>query len=74
LSDEANSKHSKQPTYRPSSFYSTTSSQSLTSEEKKIIEYLQKNNPEVLKKVRKEGYSDKQIARIVIEHADDEEK
>jgi hypothetical protein len=35
---------------------------------------LQKNDPELLRKVRKEGYSDKQLARYVIEHADDEEE
>ena len=54
--------------------YSSSSSQPLTYEEKKVIEYLQKNDPEVLRKIRKYGYSDKQIARYVIEHADDEEE
>lgn len=48
-------------------------SQSLTYEEKQVIEYLQKNDPEVLRKVRKEGYSDKQLARYIIEHVDYEE-
>jgi hypothetical protein len=74
MDSDSASKPSKQSTYRPSSSYSSTSSQSLTHEEKQVIEYLQKNDPELLRKVRKEGYSDKQLARYVIEHADDEEE
>lgn len=72
--DKTEAKPSKQSTYRANTSYSKATSQSLTSEEKKIIEYLQKNEPEALKKIRKDGYSDKQIARYVIEHADDEEE
>lgn len=68
--NDTESKASKQSTYQSNS----SSSQSLTYKEKKIIEYLQKNDPEVLKKVRKAGYSDKQIAQYAIEHADDEKK
>lgn len=68
------SKSSKQSTYRSNSSYSSTSSQFLTSEEKKIIEYLQKHKPDVLRDVRKQGFSDKQIARYVIDHADDEDE
>lgn len=75
LSDKQTSKSSyKRNSYPTKSSYSSGSpSHQLTKEEKVIIDYLQKNNPEVLKKVRKEGYSDKQIARYVIEHAEDEE-
>jgi hypothetical protein len=74
MDGDGESKLSKQSTYRSNFSYSTTSSQSLTYEEKQVIEYLQKNDPEVLRKVRKEGYSDKQLARYIIEHADDEEE
>jgi tetratricopeptide (TPR) repeat protein len=74
MDSDSASKASKQSTYRSNSPYSSTSSQSLTYEEKQVIEYFQKNNPELLRKVRKEGYSDKQLARYVIEHADDEEE
>ncbi len=58
---------------KPKSSYSALSS-SLTYEEKMVIENLQKNAPELLKDIRKEGYSDKQIARYVIEYNDDEKK
>lgn len=42
-------------------------SKSLTQEEKGAIEYLQKYEPEFLKKARKDGYSDKQIAKYLID-------
>ena len=71
---DSESKSSKQSTYRSNSSYSSTPSQYLTYEEKQVIEYLQENDPEVLRKVRKKGYSDKQLARYIIEHADDEDK
>jgi hypothetical protein len=71
--DKPEPKPAYKSSYQSKSSYSASSS-SLTSEEKKVIEYLQKNEPEILKNIRKEGYSDKQIARYVIEHADDEEE
>jgi hypothetical protein len=74
MNNDSKSKTSKQSTYRSNSSYSSTSTQSLTHEEKKVIEYLQKNDPAALRKIRKEGYSDKQIARYIIEHAEDEEE
>lgn len=74
MNNDSKSKSSKSSTYRSNSSYSLTPAQSLTYEEKKVIEYLQKNDPATLRKIRKEGYSDKQIARYVIEHADDEEE
>ncbi|CUI18026.1 hypothetical protein PNK_2432 [Candidatus Protochlamydia naegleriophila] len=61
-------------TYQTKPSYSSRSStQQLTKEEKYVIEYLQKNDFEALKNARKAGYSDKQIARYVIDHAEDEE-
>lgn len=71
---DSESKPSKRPTYRANSSHSTATSQPLTYEEKQVIEYLQKNDLESLKKVRKQGYSDKQIARYIIESAADEEE
>ena len=53
---------------------SKSSSSSLNKEEKEAIEYLQKNKPDLLNEIRKEGHSDKEIAQYVIEHADDEEE
>lgn len=71
--DKPEPKSSYKSGYQSESFDSMAS-QPLTYEEKKIIEYLQKNEPEILKNIRKDGYSDKQIARYVIEHAEDKEK
>lgn len=48
-----------------------SSSQPLNHEESMVIESLKQNNPEILKKVRKEGYSDKEIARYIIDHDED---
>lgn len=67
-------KSESKSSYKNNSSYSTTYSPSLTHEEKNVIEYLQKNKPDVLKDVRKQGFSDKQIARYVIDHADDEDE
>ncbi len=73
-----NDKPEPKTSYKSSSYQSkpsySASSPSLSYEEKEIIEYLQINEPEILKNIRKEGYSDKQIARYLIEHADDEEE
>lgn len=63
-----NSNYQTKPSYR-----SGSSIQQLTKEEKYVIEYLLKNDFEALKNARKAGYSDKQIARYVIDHAEDEE-
>ncbi|PIS00444.1 MAG: hypothetical protein COT84_07550 [Chlamydiae bacterium CG10_big_fil_rev_8_21_14_0_10_35_9] len=46
---------------------------SLTKEEKGVISYLQKNNPKLLKEVRIEGYSDKEIAQYVLNLSDENE-
>ena len=46
----------------------------LTYEEKSIIEYLQENSPEVLKNIRREGYSDKQIAQYALDQIANEKK
>ncbi len=75
LSSDKSKPHRADKTSSPSAIScSTPSNQSLTREEKEVIEYLQKNEPKILNNIRKEGYSDKQIARYVIEHANDEEE
>jgi tetratricopeptide (TPR) repeat protein len=61
-------KPAKKSTYRSNTSYTSPASLSLTFEEKKAIEFLQKNKLDELRKVRKEGYSDKQIAQYWIEH------
>ncbi|MDP2193944.1 MAG: hypothetical protein Q8K36_05415 [Alphaproteobacteria bacterium] len=53
---------------------SRNTSSSLSMEEKEVIAYLEKTDPELLKSIRKDGYSDKKIARYVIEHAHREKK
>lgn len=63
----------KNSSYQTNSSY-RSSSQQLTYAEREVIDYLQKNEPEVLKKIRTAGYSDKEIAKYVIDHAEDEEE
>lgn len=69
----SNSSYKNSSYQTKSSYNSGSSTQQLTKEEKHVIEYLQKNDFEALKNARKAGYSDKQIARYVIDHAEDEE-
>ncbi len=66
-------KSSHKPTYRASSSPPTSPSQILTYEENQLIQYMQKNEPDLLKTVRKEGYSDKEIAQYVLKLAEEEE-
>lgn len=66
INNKSKTSSSQKSSYKVNSFYSTSPAQFLTFEEKKIIDYLQKNNPTVLKDIRKEGYSDKEIAQYII--------
>lgn len=48
-------------------------SYNLTKEEKVVISYLQKKKPKLLKEVRMEGYSDKEIAQYVLSFSEKDE-
>jgi len=71
--DKQEPKSSYKTSYQEKPTYSSPS-QYLSYEEKGIIEYLEENKPEALKNIRKSGYSDKEIAQYVIEHAEDKKE
>ncbi len=63
--ENSNQKSTHQSNYQSKTSYSYPT-QSLTYDEKKVIEYLQKNHQTYLKDARNDGYSDKEIAQYVI--------